>query len=273
MVGTDDGKPVTTEVSVTERPFIGIRDDFDTTLGPASVPILYLPKVVDDAGGSICEGMSRFVDGIVEHAEWLTEFMARSVSIVQTVTRPGFFRGFRTQMSPYCQGRLVECVSETPCWSVVVDCRPNASSYQQFTVFKLTGDNQEKVWVPRGFLLGLLTPKYDITKGTDGQFTQFDYLLPSHVKVTADAPRVSEAIIDIEPEILLERIAGMYRESFNEDQVANYTLYGLLRTLEEDVQFVRGAQTCPFQDFMDETYTEWAKDHHPWYEPPAMDGN
>ncbi len=106
-------------------------------------------NVFEDNRGSFMESfqMASFREAIGE------------LDIVQeneSVSRRGVLRGLHLQEKPYEQAKLVRCVSGA-IWDVVVDLRPNSSTYGQHLAFELSSSNHKQLLIPRGFAHGFLT--------------------------------------------------------------------------------------------------------------------
>ena len=217
--------------------YVCVRDDFDSLGLPDGVPLLISPKTFKDERGCFCVSVNRDYNEYegIEEAKWMSGILDRTVQINRSISKPGVFRGFHAQKAPNCQGKLVECVSDTPVWDVIMDARPASKSFQQFTVFKLTGSGMEKVWVPRGFLHGFLVPRYDVKREEDGSFTRLGFSLPAQIQYFADNHYSPEDEVCVSPAILLQIVVNTYRESFEKDPKTNYAMAGFLQTCLEDV--------------------------------------
>ena len=62
-------------------------------------------------------------------------------------------RGLHYQKSPYSQAKLVRCV-KGEILDVAVDIRPESPTFKQHIKVQLTEDNQELVYIPKGFAHG-----------------------------------------------------------------------------------------------------------------------
>ena len=62
-------------------------------------------------------------------------------------------RGLHYQKSPYSQAKLVRCV-KGEILDVAVDIRPESPTFKQHIKVRLTEDNQELVYIPKGFAHG-----------------------------------------------------------------------------------------------------------------------
>jgi dTDP-4-dehydrorhamnose 3,5-epimerase len=82
-----------------------------------------------------------------------TGFVQHSIS--QSVAR-GTLRGMHFQRPPRSEVKVVRCVKGA-IWDVIIDLRPDSSSYRRWQGFELTADNQRQLYVPEGFAHGFQT--------------------------------------------------------------------------------------------------------------------
>ncbi len=97
----------------------------------------------------------------------------------RSLSRKGTLRGLHYQKGKTAQAKLVECLQGSVL-DVVVDLRKSSPSYQQWISVELTGENQRKLLVPKGFAHGFLTLEdntlfqylvdYPYSKETEGGF-------------------------------------------------------------------------------------------------------
>ncbi len=107
------------------------------------------PNVYEDSRGSFMESfqINSFRENIGE------------LSVVQeneSVSKKGVLRGLHLQEEPYSQAKLLRCISGA-IWDVVVDLRPNSSTFGEHFSIKLSAQNHKQVFIPRGFAHGFLT--------------------------------------------------------------------------------------------------------------------
>ena len=62
-------------------------------------------------------------------------------------------RGMHFQKSPYEEAKLIHC-SRGLIYDVIVDLRPNSSTYMGWTSVEMSMDNKKMVYVPEGFAHG-----------------------------------------------------------------------------------------------------------------------
>jgi dTDP-4-dehydrorhamnose 3,5-epimerase len=60
------------------------------------------------------------------------------------------------QRPPRSEVKVVRCVKGA-IWDVIIDLRPDSSSYRRWQGFELTADNQRQLYVPEGFAHGFQT--------------------------------------------------------------------------------------------------------------------
>ena len=64
------------------------------------------------------------------------------------------------QTSPYEETKLVRCTRGS-IYDVIIDLRPDSSTYKQWLGVKLTADNHRMLYVPKGFAHGYQTLEDD----------------------------------------------------------------------------------------------------------------
>jgi dTDP-4-dehydrorhamnose 3,5-epimerase len=74
----------------------------------------------------------------------------------QSFSTKGVIRGLHFQREPFAQGKLVRVVKGAVL-DVVVDIRPDSSTYGQWESFLLTEENHKMVYLPAGFAHGFST--------------------------------------------------------------------------------------------------------------------
>lgn len=81
----------------------------------------------------------------------------RMVQTNRSLTRhAGTLRGLHYQVAPHAEDKLVRC-EHGAIWDVIVDLRPDSSTYCQWLGEELTEDNGRMLLVPRGFAHGFVT--------------------------------------------------------------------------------------------------------------------
>jgi dTDP-4-dehydrorhamnose 3,5-epimerase len=70
--------------------------------------------------------------------------------------KKGTLRGMHYQAAPYEEAKLVRCTMGSV-YDVIVDLRPDSTSFKQYLGIILTPDNRKMLYVPEGFAHGFLT--------------------------------------------------------------------------------------------------------------------
>jgi dTDP-4-dehydrorhamnose 3,5-epimerase len=86
--------------------------------------------------------------------------------------RIGTLRGMHFQAPPHEEAKLVSCIKGA-IYDVIVDLRPNSSTYLKWIGNQLTEENRLMIFVPEGFAHGFLT----LSAGTEVSYqisVQFD---------------------------------------------------------------------------------------------------
>ena len=114
-----------------------------------------------------------------------TGFPQHSVSCSFT---KGTVRGMHFQRAPHGEVKLVRCLSGA-IWDVIIDIRPESSTFRQSRGFELSGDNGLQLYIPKGFAHGFQTLHDE---------TRVNYLISAfHVAGAADGIRYNEPAFDV----------------------------------------------------------------------------
>ena len=84
-------------------------------------------------------------------------------------------RGMHFQKSPYEEAKLIHC-SRGLIYDVIVDLRPNSSTYMGWTSVEMSMDNKKMVYVPEGFAHGFQT----LENNTEVIYQMSQFFLPDH---------------------------------------------------------------------------------------------
>ena len=68
----------------------------------------------------------------------------------------GTLRGLHYQISPHREVKLMRCIRGA-IFDVIIDLRPDSSTYTQWVGVELTADNRRMLYVPDGFAHGFQT--------------------------------------------------------------------------------------------------------------------
>ena len=70
--------------------------------------------------------------------------------------KKGTLRGIHLQLPPFAETKLVRC-TQGAIYDVIVDLRPHSTTYLKWTAVKLTAENRQTLYVPKGFGHGFQT--------------------------------------------------------------------------------------------------------------------
>jgi dTDP-4-dehydrorhamnose 3,5-epimerase len=90
-----------------------------------------------------------------------TQFVQHSTS---HSTVRGTLRGMHFQREPQAEVKVVSCLKGA-ILDVIIDLRPNSSTFGRWQGFELTADNRRQIYVPRGFAHGLQSLCDDVEVG------------------------------------------------------------------------------------------------------------
>ena len=115
-------------------------------------PKLIIPMKYDDSRGFFLETF--------RESDYIQELGVHFVQDNLSYSRYGTIRGLHYQKEPYSQAKLVRCVFGE-ILDVIVDIRPNSSTYGQHVRVVLNTQNQNQLFVPAGFAHGfaVLSPE------------------------------------------------------------------------------------------------------------------
>ena len=87
-----------------------------------------------------------------------TSFLQHSVSFTSIA---GSVRGMHFQREPYGEVKLVRCANGA-IWDVIIDIRPESSTFGQWQGFELSDQNARQLYIPRGFAHGFQTLRENV---------------------------------------------------------------------------------------------------------------
>ena len=68
----------------------------------------------------------------------------------------GILRGMHYQLPPFSEAKLIRCTRGV-IFDVIIDLRPQASTFLKWEGFKLSAENYRMLYIPKGFAHGFLT--------------------------------------------------------------------------------------------------------------------
>jgi dTDP-4-dehydrorhamnose 3,5-epimerase len=87
-----------------------------------------------------------------------TDYVQQNMSVS---THKGTLRGMHYQAVPYAEAKLVRCVRGAII-DIIVDLRPQSTSFLKHEAFELSQENRKELYVPRGFAHGFQTLTDDV---------------------------------------------------------------------------------------------------------------
>lgn len=122
---------------------------FSFTKLPLPGLILVEPKIyLDDRGF--------FIEEFKESDFTKAGITDRFVQDNHSCSSRGVLRGLHFQLPPFAQAKLVRVIKGA-IWDVVVDIRPDSSTYLRWYNVELSAENRLMIYVPVGFAHGFLT--------------------------------------------------------------------------------------------------------------------
>lgn len=84
-------------------------------------------------------------------------------------------RGMHYQKEPHSEDKLVRC-SRGGIYDVIVDLRPNSSTYMAWTSVEISMENKKMVYIPKGFAHGFQT----LTDNAEVVYQMSQFYFPGH---------------------------------------------------------------------------------------------
>ena len=120
----------------------------------------------------------------------------------ESCSTKGVFRGLHYQLDPYCQTKVVSC-AEGEVLDVVVDIREDSPTYGKYIAVKLSEEEGNALFVPRGFAHGYMCLKDD---------SLFQYIVDNEYM-----PRLEDGIAYDDPQINIDWES--IKKQYNIDEV------------------------------------------------------
>lgn len=74
--------------------------------------------------------------------------------------KKGTLRGMHYQLAPHAEAKLIRCIRGA-IYDVIIDLRPDSTTFRQWLATELTADNRRMLYVPEGFAHGFQTLEDD----------------------------------------------------------------------------------------------------------------
>jgi len=110
---------------------------------------VFEPRVFEDSRGYFFESFNQ------QQFEQATNLQVQFVQDNQSLSQYGVVRGLHMQWGEAAQAKLVRALSGTVL-DIVVDIRPNSTTFGKSFSIELSGENKKQLFVPRGFLHGFV---------------------------------------------------------------------------------------------------------------------
>lgn len=229
-----------------------------------SIPFEIYPSIFRDDRGAFSTALTTKLNekhGITKYV--CANILGKTHQVSRSYSMPGVCRGFHAQRKPHCQAKLVESLTNTPIWDIIIDMRPDSKSFQQFKIFKLNSWQQNKVWVPKGFLHCMIASKYDFNH----DMTQMNELgEPAGLQYFVDEDYSPEDEICVTPDSILPYIIGSYYEDYQKDPEAAKSLAPLFQTAKEGfIISDKDKDGIAFKDFAEKVDKDWKENKVLWY--------
>jgi len=91
--------------------------------------------------------------------------------------KKGTLRGMHYQTAPYEEAKLVRCMMGA-IYDVIIDIRPNSTTYKKWISAELTDENRKMIYVPQGFAHGFMTLMDD----TEVFYQMSEFFMPEYVR-------------------------------------------------------------------------------------------
>lgn len=134
--------------------------EFDHSLQLGTPVFELFPDVHHDDRGWFAE-MFRASDKLIDIVQ-----VNRSCSI------QGVVRGMHAQKGSSCQAKLVEAVN-VPIIDIILDARPASMTFGRHKMYLLDPDQQNKLYVPRGFLHAFVVPYLPYSEDKKAYFSYY----------------------------------------------------------------------------------------------------
>jgi dTDP-4-dehydrorhamnose 3,5-epimerase len=98
----------------------------------------------------------------------------------------GTLRGLHFQLSPSSEVKLVRCTAGA-LWDVIVDLRPQSTTYLQYVAVELTAGNRSALYIPEMFAHGFQT----LEEGTEVFYQMSQFYAPKLARgIRYDDPKI-----------------------------------------------------------------------------------
>ncbi|MFN4327832.1 MAG: dTDP-4-dehydrorhamnose 3,5-epimerase [Limnobacter sp.] len=136
--------------------------------------VLLEPTIFTDERGYFFESFN------AQRFSELTGYTGCFVQDNESLSHKGVLRGMHYQVAPKAQGKLVR-VTQGSIFDVVVDIRPDSTTFGKWEGFNLSAENHRQLWIPPGFAHGFLA----LEDNTRMQYKVTEYWSKEHERCLA----------------------------------------------------------------------------------------
>ena len=249
-----------------------------------TIPIHFIPKIFDDTSKipittSLMYNAIDIKDSRNPYARLLERIFRETNVITTSIVKVGTGFGFSIPKDKSnIGGVMLECISVTPIWVMMIDLRPDSKTNWDFTIVRMTSVEQSMLWIPRGFGYCLFASKYLAVKNDIPDIDQkykLEYF-PQDVSIIRKysvKPLTNEVTyIDTNP--IVNNMAGLYMEDFKIKQEQDVELskkemqlLALFKTCSDGIKFDSDTKDdrVNMKEFWDLLKSKFDKDGTLWY--------
>lgn len=202
-----------------------------------------------------------FMEVIKDYGQWPYKDIPMWLSNLQWIrqinrssSKKGVIRGCHAQRGIFCQGKLVEAVTDI-IFDIITDMRPDSKSFGSSEIFKLDPEVHNLLWVPRGFLHCVIFPKVEksaiLQYYCDQTYDKNSEFCVNPVSLIPDVVKGVEKLYETNDvkDTDYDMLFDMFKEG-NEDKL----IYS-----EKDTK------SMDYEDFVIKVKDEYEKDHRLWF--------
>lgn len=210
---------------------------FDTA--SSGRPWMIFPKVFSDNRGSFSEVLvGSCLDGIKQ--------VNRSTSCQWAI------RGCHAQRAPHCQAKLVEALN-LPIYDIITDARPDSKTFGLTEVYYLNPQQQNKLYVPCGFLHAFAVPPSSDRPHDNAMFMYY-----------CNETYCKSSEVGINPMSLVPQVAKAMSNAVKDDSIL-YAFVKMLETPEKIVLSQKDTNGLDYAKFMEDTLSQYNNSKFVWY--------
>lgn len=172
--------------------------------------------------------------------------------INRSKSSPMVFRGFHAQSGKSCQAKLVEAVN-APIYDLIIDARPMSKTFGTAEAYLLDPTDQNKLYVPRGFLHSFAVPKILEKEAIFMYYCDNAY------------DKASE--ICISPKTALAKFIPLLKDVHSNDEKFNM-LFNMFENEDKVIMSNKDLKGLNYASWMQEVQDDWRSKNEAWYALP-----